>query len=65
MATVLATAAGAVLLLALCLLLFGLDPGPFPYAAYVAYVALIGVDVILGPIRLSQYRYQKRQIVVN
>ncbi len=64
-ATVVATAAGAILLLTLCLLLFGTESGPFPYSLYAAYVALVGFDVVLGPIRLSQYRYEKRPSVVE
>lgn len=64
-ATVMATAVGAVLLLALCLLMFGTESGPIPYWLYAAYAALIGFDVVLGPIRLSRYRYEKRSNVVE
>lgn len=59
-ATVIATAAGAVLLLVLCLVLFSLDSGPIPYGLYLGYVGLIAADVVLGPMRLSRYSYAKR-----
>lgn len=64
-AAVVATAVGAILLLTSCLVLFPAATGLFPYELYVVYVAVIGLDVVLGPIRLSRYRYEKQSRVVE
>ena len=64
-ATVVATCVGAILLLALCLVVFNAESGPLPYRLYALYVLLIGLDVVLGSIRLSRYRYEKRLHIVE
>jgi len=59
-ATVLTTSVGSVLMLVLCVILFGTQTTPVPYRLYLVYLALVGLDVVLGPIRLSRYNYHRR-----
>jgi len=58
-ATLVATSSGAFGMLMLCLFLFRREATPLPHWLYLVYITAISIDVLLGPIALARYRYQK------